>query len=112
MSTGLIQSGATPRETASAVAQRARESAQAARAGADRMRAGSDRAVEPPNRLADAPSDVRAKVMSERGMDRAALLRLSPLARIEAEISINAETAARADKARIRTTGNFIDLRV
>ena len=112
MSTGLIQSGASPRETASAVAQRARENAAAARAGADRMRAGGGRAIEPPNRPADAPADVRAEVMSERGLDRVALLRLPPLARIAAEISITAEAAARAQMAEIRTTGSFIDLRV
>jgi len=112
MSTGLTQSGATPRETASAVAQRARENAQAARAAADRMRAGADRASEPPNKLVETPAEVRAQVMAERGVDRVALLRLPPLARMEAEISINAETTARAHQAQIHTTGNFVDLRV
>ena len=52
------------------------------------------------------------QVMAERGVDRVTLLRLAPQARIEAEISVNAETALRARQARIRTTGNFIDLRV
>jgi hypothetical protein len=48
--------------------------------------------------------------MSERGMNPAAPMRLPPLARIEAEISINAEAAARAHKAQIHTIGNFVDL--
>ena len=112
MSTGLTHSDATPRETASAVAQRARENAQQARAAADRMRADSTRSIESPVKLAETPSDVHAKVMAERGMNRVELMRLPPLARIEAEISINAETAARAHKAQIHTTGNFIDLLV
>jgi hypothetical protein len=94
------------------VAQRARENALAARAAADRMRAEATRAVETPNKLVETPAEVRAEVMSERGMNAAALMRLPPLARLEAEISISAETAARAHKAQIRTTGNFVDLLV
>jgi len=94
------------------VAQRARENAAAARAAADRMRAEATRAVETPDKLTESPAEVRAEVMSERGTNAAALMRLPPLARLEAEISISAETAARAAKAQIRTTGNFVDLLV
>ena len=112
MSTGVTHSGATLRETAFAVAQRARENADTARTAADRMRAEAARGIAPPNKLVEAPSEVRAKVMAERGVNRLELMRLPPLARIEAEISIDAETAARARKAGIRTTGNFVDLMV
>jgi hypothetical protein len=76
------------------------------------MRAEAGRSVAPPNKLVETPSDVRARVIAARGMDPLRLLRLPPLARLEAEISINAETVARAREARIRTTGNFVDLLV
>ena len=50
--------------------------------------------------------------MAERGVDRITLMRLSPQARLEAEISLTNETARRACKAQIRTTGNYVDLKV
>ena len=112
MSLGLTQIGASTRETAFAVAQKAREQAQQVRAAADRMRAEASRAVEPASKLVETPAQIRGHVMAERVVDRLQLLRLNAQARIEAEISINAETADRAQKAEIRTTGNFLDLSV
>ena len=76
------------------------------------MRAQALRSVQPANRTVESRDQIRDQVMAERGVDRVTLLRLAPQARIEAEISVNAETALRARQARIRTTGNFIDLRV
>jgi hypothetical protein len=111
MSSGLTQFGATVRESAYAVAQRARANAEQARAAADRMRAEAFRAVEPAVKVVETPAQIRAQVMAARGVDRLALLALNAQARIEAEISINAETAARARQAHIRTTGNFVDLK-
>ena len=49
--------------------------------------------------------------MAARGMGPLQLMRLPPLARLEAEISIQAEIAERARKAKTRTTGAFIDLK-
>ena len=112
MSLGLTQIGASTRETAFAVAQRAREQAQQVRAAADRMRAEATRVVQPASKLVETPAQIRGQVMAERGVDRLQLVRLNAQARIEAEISINAETADRAHKAEIRTTGNFLDLSV
>jgi hypothetical protein len=113
MSMGLTHSDTPARQTAFAVAQQARANAEAARAAADRMRsAGGPGAVQPAIKVVESPAQIRDKVMADRGVDRLDLLRLGPQARLEAEISIQAETAERARQAEIRTTGTFIDLKV
>ncbi len=114
MSIGLTQFGASLQGMAQAMAQEARVAGQQATemAARDRMKADATRAVEPAQKLAETPSEIRAKVMAERGVDNLILIRLGPQARIEAEISINAETAQRARQSTIRSTGNYIDLRV
>ncbi len=83
-----------------------------AMAAVDRMHAQTTRAVTPPVRMVETPLQVRDQVMAERGLSRLDIVRLSGQARLEAEISINAETNQRARQAQIRTTGNFVDLRV
>ena len=98
MISGLSPPGASTRELAFAAT--------------DRMRAQALRSVQPANRTVESRDQIRDQVMAERGVDRVTLLRLAPQARIEAEISVNAETALRARQARIRATGNFIDLRL
>ncbi len=114
MSLGLTQIGAHLQGMAYVMAEQARLSSQqqTARSAADRMRADQTRAVEPVRRLVETPTQIRAQVMAERGVDRLDLMRLGPQARIEAEISISAEAAQRAARARQSHTGAFIDLRV
>ncbi|WP_293901054.1 hypothetical protein [Phenylobacterium sp.] len=112
MSIGLSQPDATTRVSAFAVAQRARANADQARAAAVRMRAEAARTVPSARRIVESPADIRAEVMADRGVNPVTLLRLGPQSRIEAEISIDAETATRARQAQIRTTGNFLDLTV
>lgn len=114
MNIGLSHSGASPSDAAFAAAHygRGRGYARQAADAADRMRAEAVRAVQPANKLVESPSEIRAKVMSDRGVNNLTLVKLGAQARIEAEISINAETARRARQAQIRTTGNFVDLRV
>ncbi|WP_293677133.1 hypothetical protein [uncultured Phenylobacterium sp.] len=110
---GLTHSDTPARQTAFAVAQQARANAQAARAAADRMRTtGGPGTVQPAVKVVESPAQIRDKVMAERGVDRLDLMRLSAQARLEAEISIQAETAERARRANIRTAGVFIDLKV
>ena len=98
MISGLSHPGASTRELAFAAT--------------DRMRAQALRSVQPANRTVESRDQIRDQVMAERGVDRVTLLKLTPQARIEAEISVTAETALRAQQARIRTTGNFVDLKV
>ena len=81
-------------------------------AATDRLRVQSMRTVQPANRAVESRDQTRNQVMAERGVDRVTLMRLSPQARIEAEISLTTETALRARQAQIRTTGNFVDLKV
>ena len=78
----------------------------------DRMRAQALRTVQPANRAVESRDRIRDQVMAERGVDRITLLKLAPQARIEAEVSVNAETALRVIQAQIRTTGSHIDLKV
>ena len=111
MSFGLTQIGATlPASAFAAVARRVE--AKAAVDAVDRMGANAIRAVQPAIKVVETPVQIRAQVMADRGVDSLTLVRLSPQARIEAEISINAEAAQRARQAQIRTQGNFLDLRV
>ena len=98
MSIALFHPGAATRELAFAAA--------------DRMRAQALRAVQPANRAFETPDQVREQVLADRGVDRIALMGLNAQARLEAEISINAETTQRVRQASIRSTGNYIDLRV
>lgn len=95
---GLSHPGASTRELAFAAT--------------DRMRAQALRAVQPANPAVESRDQIRDKILAERGVDRITLLKLTPQARIEAEISVTVETARRAQQAQIRTTGNFVDLRV
>lgn len=114
VSNSLSHIGATPRASAYAVAQEARANWERvkAMAAADRMGVTETRVVQPALRAVDTPAQIRAQVMADRGVDSLALMHMSAQTRIEAEISISAETAERARKAQIRTTGNFVDLRV
>ena len=95
---GLSQPGASTRELAFAAT--------------DRMRAQSLRAVQPANPAVESRDQIRDRILAERGVDRITLLKLTPQARIEAEISVTIETARRTQQAPIRATGNFVDLRV
>lgn len=81
-------------------------------AATDRLRAQALRSIQPANRAVESRDQIRDQVMAERGVDRITLISLSPQARIEAEISLTAETARRARQAEIRTTGAFVDLRI
>lgn len=114
MSIGLTQFGASLQGMAMAMARETRAASQQATgmAARDRMKADAARAVEPSQGLAESPSEIRARVMAERGVDSLVLMRLGPQARIEVEISINAETAQRARQSTILSTGTYIDLRV
>lgn len=98
MISGLSHPGASTRELAFAAT--------------DRMRAQAMRSVQPANRTVESRDQIRDQVMAERGIDRITLLKLAPQVRIEAEISVTIETARRAQQAKIRATGNFVDLRV
>jgi hypothetical protein len=60
----------------------------------------------------ETPAQIREQVMADRGLVGRDLLKLGPQARLEAEISIMAETARRAGQADIQSTGNFVDLTV
>ncbi len=55
---------------------------------------------------------LRDQVLAERGVDRIALMKLTPEARYLAEVSIDAEIAMRSRQAPARAMGNRIDLRV
>ena len=83
-----------------------------AMAAADRLRGQATRAVSPAVKVVETPLEIRDQVMAERGLNRLDIIKLSGQARLEAEISINAETNQRTRQAQIRTTGNFVDLRV
>lgn len=98
MISGLSHPGASTRELAFAAT--------------DRMRAQAMRSVQPANRTVESRDQIRDQVMAERGIDRITLLKLAPQVRIEAEISVTIETARRAQQAKIRATGNFVDLKV
>ena len=112
MNTTLSQFGAAPQATAHAVAQQARANWDRVKAMAavDRMHAEAVKAVQPAVRLVQTPLEIRAEVMAERGVDRLDLTRMGAQARLEAEISIDAEARDRARQAQIKTRGNFIDL--
>lgn len=98
MISGLSHPGATPRELAYATT--------------DRLRARAQRVVQP-NGLADESRDqIRDQVLAERGVNRITVLKLTPQARIEVEISVITETARRAHPVQARTTGTLIDLKV
>jgi hypothetical protein len=114
MSMGLSQSDAGTRVSAYAVAQRARASWEQvkAMAAADRMQVEAARVVNPAPKLVETPAQIREQVMADRGLDRRDLAELGAQARLEAEISIAAETARRARDAKIKSQGNFVDLSV
>lgn len=113
MTLTLSQSGATSRIPAYAVAQQARANwAQAtAMAAADRMHVDPTRVVRPTHGLVETPEQIREQVMADRGVSRRDLVQLSAQARLEAELSIDAETRERARQANIKTQGAFVDLR-
>ena len=106
MSIGLTHLGASVRGLAYAMAQGGRVDGEQvlATAAADRMRAGALKKVQP----ADGAAEAREQVMAERGVDRIALLRMGPQARLEAEIAIEAATAARVRQTQAR----LLDIRV
>jgi hypothetical protein len=112
MNTTLSQFGAAPQATAHAVAQQARANWDQAKAMAavDRMHTQAVKTVEPAKKLVQTPLEIREEVMTERGIDRLDLTRMGAQARLEAEISIDAEARERARQAKIKTTGNFVDL--
>jgi hypothetical protein len=111
MNTVLSQSGAAPQASAYAVAQQARANWDRvkAMAAADRMHAEAVKTVQPAAKLVQTPMQIRAEVMADRGIDRLDLQHMGAQARLEAEISIDAE--ARARQARTRDMGNFVDLK-
>lgn len=113
MSLGLTQFGASLQGMAYAVAGQTQfvSQQQAARTVADQAQATDIRTVQPARRLVETPTQIRAQVMAERGVDRLDLMRLGAQARLEAEIAIAAEAAVRAAKAR-KTLGARLDLRV
>jgi hypothetical protein len=113
MNNTLSQSGAPQRETAQAVAQQARANWERvkAMAVADRMQVETVRAVPPAARLAPTPTQIREEVMADLGLDRRDLIKLGAQARLEAEISIEAETRKRARQAQVRSQGVFLDLK-
>ena len=109
--------GAThPLATAMAVADQARANWQQVQAmvAVDRMHGQSAREVRPTGKLVETPAQIRDQVMAERGVDRLDLVHLSAQARLEAEISIDTETAERARKANTqpRATGLVVDIKV
>ena len=114
MNTRVSHIGATPRASAHAVAQEARANWERvkAMAAADRMGVTETRVVQPAMKVVDTPAQIRAQVMADRGVDSLTLMHMNAQTRIEAEISISTETAERAKKAQIHTTGNFVDLKV
>ena len=93
-----------------------RAAAPKAMAAVDRMHGQALRAVAPPADPAPVRDQIRDRVLAERGMDRIALARLGPLARLEAEISVDVETARRLQKADLRkptrAVGSLVDIRV
>ena len=113
MSNTLSQFGAPTAGTAHAVAQQARANWERvkAMATADRMHVETARAVPPAARLAPTPSEIREEVMADLGLDRRDLIKLGAQARLEAEISIEAETRKRARQAQVRSQGAFLDLK-
>ena len=102
------------RPTALAVAEAARANwgQTQTMAALDRMNVQPARRVEPSVKVIETPAEIRSKVMAERGVDQLELLRLGPQARLEAEVSIDRETAARAHKARSEGLGTLVDLKV
>lgn len=115
MSTPVSHTGAIETATAWIAAYGAsasRSAPRSASAAVDRMHVDPTRAVRPAARLVETPSQLRDEVMADRGVTRRDLVQLSPQARLEAEISIQSETRARARETRVRSEGVFVDLRV
>lgn len=87
-----------------------------AMAAVDRMHGQALRTVAPSAGPAPRRDRIRDEVLAERGLDRIALARLGPLTRLEAEISVDAETARRLQRADAReparSLGTLIDIRV
>lgn len=109
MGSGPTQIGATTAATAyAAAAGRARSNL--AEAAADRMHGAELRAIQPVADPFPVRDQVRDQVLADRGLDRIALRKLGPLARLEAEISVDNETARRLRP--VRATANFVDIRV
>lgn len=110
MSMGLSQVSASVRGLAFAMAQQGRvDSAQVlGTAATDALPAWALNPVRP---SADADA-TREQVLHARGLDRIALMNLSPEARYRAEVSIDAETAARVRQAPVRASGTLVDIKV
>jgi hypothetical protein len=113
MKTTLSQFGAPTAGTAHAVAQQARANWERvkAMAAADRTQLAAAQAVQPAGKLVQTPLEIREEVMAERGLNRRDLVQLGAQARLQAEISIDAEARERARRAQMRTTGVFLDLK-
>ena len=98
MISGLSHPGATRRELTYATT--------------DRLRAPAPRVVQLTGLAAASRDQIRDQVLAERGVDRITVLKLTPQARLEVEISVATETARRAHPAQARATGTLIDLKV
>lgn len=115
MTLGLSRIDATPAQpTAAAVAAQARVNWRQVQAmvALDRMHGQDARQAQPAAKLVQTTAEIRDQVMAERGVDRLDLIRLSAQARLEAEISIDAEAAERARRAKARPTGAVLDIKV
>lgn len=93
-----------------------RAAAPRAMAAVDRMHAQTLRAVAPPADAAPVRDRIRDEVLADRGLDRIALSKLGPQARLEAEISVDIETARRLQHAGAvspaRAVGGLVDIRI
>ena len=117
MSSGLTHIGAITRGLAYAPATGARPAVQAEPATAV-AHVSAVKPVQPSNNAAEAREQIRDQIMAERGVDSLSLFKLSSQDRIRAETAIMVETAMRAlaaqnqQRAYVRPTANFVDLRV
>jgi hypothetical protein len=114
MTLGPSRIDATPAQpTAAAVAAQARANWRHVQAmvALDRMHGQDAREPQPAAKPVQTTAEIRDEVMAERGVDRLDLVQLSAQARLEAEISIEAETAQRARQAKARATGAIVDIK-
>lgn len=115
MSLGLTHNGAIARGLAHPPAPAARSWAEPAAQG---FIVSAVKPVAPAANTAETREQIRDQIMAERGVDPMSLFQLSSQDRIRAEAAIMVETAKRAlaaqnqERAQVRSTGNFIDLRV
>lgn len=113
MSSGLTHSGAIARGLAYAPASASRSWGQASD-----VRVSAVKPTPPVENIAEAREQIRDQIMTERGVDPQSLFKMGSQDRIQTEAAIMIETAKRSliaqnqQRAIVRPTANFVDIRV